>query len=95
MFLLYFLFYFFILTLCLHIQEAENEAIAIVCKLAGSHNVPAHIVHLSSADAIPQLTAAQQQGVPITVETTFHYLHLTSERVPDGSTRMYGVRKGR
>jgi allantoinase len=43
-------------------------------------------VHLSSSDAIPMVEAAQQRGVPITVETCPHYLHFASEEVPDGAT---------
>jgi allantoinase len=45
-----------------------------------------HIVHLSSAEALPQLRAAQEAGVKITAETCPHYLHFTAETVPDGAT---------
>ena len=34
-----------------------------------------HIVHLSSADAVPVLRKAQAEGVKITAETCPHYLH--------------------
>ncbi len=74
-------------------QAAENEAIALVCELAREYQVPSHIVHLSSAEAIPKLREAQRQGTPISVETTFHYLHLTAEHVPDGKTRMFLLTK--
>jgi allantoinase len=46
-----------------------------------------HVVHLSSADALPQLAAARAEGVPVTVETCPHYLALTAEEVADGDTR--------
>jgi allantoinase len=46
-----------------------------------------HVVHLSSAAALPLLAAARADGVPVTVETCPHYLALTAEEVPDGDTR--------
>src|SRR5678815_5962775 len=45
-----------------------------------------HIVHLSSADAIPVLREAQAAGVKITAETCPHYLHFAAEEVPAGAT---------
>lgn len=42
-----------------------------------------HIVHLSSADAIPIIEKAKKEGVNITVETCFHYLFFESETIPD------------
>ena len=65
---------------------AEDEAIAMVIDLARKHRCPAHIVHLSSASALPLLQAAQAEGVPITAETCLHYLAFAAEEVPDGST---------
>ncbi|MBK8255212.1 MAG: allantoinase AllB [Polyangiaceae bacterium] len=65
---------------------AEDEAIAMVIDLCAKHHCPAHIVHLSSASAIPMITAAHAQGVPITVETCLHYLTFSSEEVPPGRT---------
>lgn len=65
---------------------AEDEAIAMVIDLARKHHCPAHIVHLSSASAIPLLAAAQADGVPITAETCLHYLTFAAEDVPDGAT---------
>ena len=47
----------------------------------------AHIVHLSSADAVPMIRSAQREGVHITAETCPHYLVLTAEEVPDGATQ--------
>ena len=45
-----------------------------------------HIVHLSSADAVPVLRKAQAEGVKITAETCPHYLHFTAEEIVDGAT---------
>ena len=43
-----------------------------------------HIVHLSAADALPAIRSARADGIPLTVETCFHYLCLTSESIPKG-----------
>jgi allantoinase len=45
-----------------------------------------HIVHLSSAEAVPMLREAQAAGVKITAETCPHYLHFAAESVPAGAT---------
>ncbi len=45
-----------------------------------------HIVHLSSASAVPILRDAKAEGLPITVETCPHYLCLTAEEIPKGAT---------
>src|SRR4029450_10477251 len=52
---------------------AETRAIETVIDAARSTGCRAHIVHLSSADAVPALTAARKEGVRITVETCPHY----------------------
>jgi allantoinase len=46
----------------------------------------AHIVHLSSSDALPMIASARREGVPVTVETCPHYLALTAEEIADGAT---------
>lgn len=65
---------------------AEHDAIALVARLAGSIGVHVHIVHLSSADALPLLDAARARHIAITVETCPHYLHFAAEEIPDGAT---------
>jgi allantoinase len=45
-----------------------------------------HIVHLSSADALESLSAAKQEGLPITVETCPHYLFWNTKDIGDGAT---------
>jgi allantoinase len=66
---------------------AETRAIETVIDAARSTGCRAHIVHLSSADAVPALAAARQEGVRITVETCPHYLALSAEEVVDGATQ--------
>ncbi|GAA1637746.1 MULTISPECIES: allantoinase AllB [Brevibacterium] len=67
-------------------REAENVAIAHVIEAARETGGRAHILHLSSADALPQIAAAKAEGVRLTVETCPHYLVLTAEEIPDGAT---------
>jgi allantoinase len=67
-------------------DAAEVEAIALLVRLAESYRVPIHIVHLASAEPLPLLKEARARGVPITVETTPHYLWFSAERIPDGAT---------
>ncbi|MDN6134824.1 MAG: allantoinase AllB [Brevibacterium sp.] len=67
-------------------REAENVAIARVIDAARETGARAHILHLSSADALPQIAKAKAEGVRLTVETCPHYLVFTSEEIPDGAT---------
>ena len=66
---------------------AEDQAVAMIIELSRKHRCPAHIVHLSSASAIPLLKAAQDEGVRITAETCLHYLAFTSELIATGATQ--------
>src|SRR5205823_12070940 len=66
--------------------EAENEAVALMIRLARDTGCRIHIVHHSSADALPLLRNAKQFGLPITAETCPHYLHFAAEDIPDGAT---------
>ncbi|KAK2809011.1 hypothetical protein FQN50_004285 [Emmonsiellopsis sp. PD_5] len=66
----------------------ETTAITTILSLAPlAPSLPLHIVHLSTATAIPLLRAARRAGVKITAETCFHYLSLAAEEVGDGDTR--------
>ncbi len=67
-------------------DEAEVEAIALLIRLAEEFEAPIHIVHLSSAQALPLLAEARQRGVPVTVETCTQYLWFAAEEIPDGAT---------
>jgi len=67
-------------------RASENEAIAMMVRLCRETKARVHIVHHSSADALPSLRAARAEGLPITVETCPHYLTFAAEEVPDGAT---------
>jgi allantoinase len=67
-------------------REAENEAIAMMIRMARETQCRVHIVHLSSSDALPMLRAAKDEGLPITAETCPHYLTLAAEEIADGAT---------
>jgi allantoinase len=68
-------------------RAAENEAIEFLIRLAREFGARVHIVHLSSADAIPALRSARSAGLPLTVETCPHYLLFSAEEIPDGATQ--------
>ena len=68
-------------------RAAENEAIELLIRLSREFQARIHIVHLSSADAIPAVRSARAEGVPITVETCPHYLVFSAEEIPDGATQ--------
>lgn len=68
-------------------QKWEVDAIRLVIRLARETGCRTHIVHLSAADALPDLAQARAQGVPISAETCPHYLSFISEDIPDGATQ--------
>jgi allantoinase len=67
-------------------DAAEVEAIALLIRLADEFQTPVHIVHLSTAQALPLIAEARSRGVPITVETCVQYLWFAAENIPDGAT---------
>jgi allantoinase len=67
--------------------EAENRAIARVVEEARRTGGRAHVLHLSSADALDLLGKARADGVDVSVETCPHYLALDAESVPPGATQ--------
>lgn len=67
-------------------RAAENEAVELMIRLSREFDTRVHIVHLSSAEAIPLLRDAQAASVKITAETCPHYLHFAAEDVPAGAT---------
>ena len=68
-------------------DEAETTAIDRVIAGVRSTGARAHILHLSSAAALPALRAARAEGLAITVETCPHYLTIAAEDIPDGATQ--------
>jgi allantoinase len=67
-------------------KEIENLAVAEVIEAARRTGGHAHVLHLSSADAIATIAEARQHGVRVTAETCPHYLMLAAEEIPDGAT---------
>ena len=67
-------------------DQAEVDAIRLMIRLCREHRFRLHIVHLSSALALPILREARAEGLPITVETCPHYLYFAAEDTPDGAT---------
>jgi allantoinase len=67
-------------------DRAELEAITLLIRLAEEFQSPIHIVHLSSAEALPLLAAARDRGVPVSAETCVQYLWFAAEDIPDGAT---------
>jgi allantoinase len=65
----------------------EDEAIALMIRLCAETGCRTHIVHLSSADSLPQLAAARALGLPLTVETGQHYLFFNAEEIGEGQTQ--------
>src|SRR6185437_13094191 len=54
--------------------------------LCMKHRFRLHIVHLSTARALPMIRAARMEWLPVTVETCPHYLHCAAEDIADGAT---------
>jgi allantoinase len=67
-------------------SEAELSAIRLLLSLCRECEFRLHIVHLSTSQALSELRAARSEGLPVTVETCPHYLHLASEAIADGAT---------
>ncbi|MFJ3958226.1 allantoinase AllB [Arthrobacter sp. NPDC090010] len=67
-------------------RGAENKAIAEVIERTRWTGARAHILHLSSSDALPMIASAKRDGVNLTVETCPHYLTLNAEEIPNGAT---------
>ena len=67
-------------------HQAEDVAITELLELAARHGARVHVLHLSSAAALPAIAAAREAGGRVTVETCPHYLTLSAEEIPDGRT---------
>ena len=68
-------------------REWEHAAIGLMIDLCREFRCHVHIVHLSSADALPMIARAREEGLPLTVETCPHYLTFAAEDIPDGDPR--------
>ena len=67
-------------------DEAELAAIRLMLALCSQYGFRLHIVHLATALALEDLRAARASGLPVSVETCPHYLHLEAEKIADGAT---------
>jgi allantoinase len=67
-------------------DDAELSAIRMMLALCRQYKFRLHIVHLSSSLALPELRAAKSEGLPVSVETCPHYLHLVAEDISDAET---------
>ncbi|MFC4784348.1 allantoinase AllB [Nocardioides sp. MAHUQ-72] len=67
-------------------RAAEDRAIGALVGLVRETGCRVHVLHLSSADAVPLLAAARAEGLPITAETCPHYLSFEAERIREGGT---------
>lgn len=67
-------------------RRAEDAAVELVLRLALETGARAHVVHLSSSDALPLFRRAREEGARLSVETCPHYLTFASEEIPDGAT---------
>ena len=65
---------------------AERAAIERVVAEARRTGARTHLLHLSSAEVLPDLRAARAADVDLSVETCPHYLVLAATDVPDGGT---------
>ncbi|CAE6433385.1 unnamed protein product [Rhizoctonia solani] len=67
-------------------ETFETDAIKLIVKLLQKYPLlRCHIVHLSAHSAIPIVRYARNElKLPLTVETCFHYLTLTSNEIPKG-----------
>lgn len=68
-------------------RAAENRAIENVIAASSRTGCRVHILHLSSADAVPLVADAKRSGVRITAETCPHYLSFAAEEIADGATQ--------
>ncbi|MGA9447442.1 MAG: allantoinase AllB [Candidatus Sulfotelmatobacter sp.] len=67
-------------------DEAELAAIRMMLSLCREYGFRLHIVHLSTSQALQELRAARSDGLPVSVETCPHYLHLSAETIANGAT---------
>lgn len=68
-------------------DEAELQAIEHMLRLCREFGFRLHIVHLATAKAVDILRSARAEGLPVSVETCPHYLHLEAEQIVDGATQ--------
>ena len=55
-------------------KKAEVEAVRWACEAAGETGASLHVVHVSCAEALAEVTSAKQAGVDVTAEVCPHHL---------------------
>ncbi len=65
-------------------DAAEVAAVELLVRLCRETGCRVHIVHVSSAEVLPILRSARQEGLAVTAETCPHYLTFAAEEIPDG-----------
>ncbi len=70
--------------------EAEVEAVRADIAVCRETGCALHLQHLSCAESVALIRAAQAEGLPVTGEVTPHHLALAAEDIPgdDGNWRM-------
>ncbi len=66
-------------------KKWENDAIDLMIRMCRKHQCAVHIVHVASAEALPQIAAAKAEGLPITAETCTQYIYFNAETIPDAN----------
>ena len=66
-------------------DAAEVEAVEMLIRLCRETGCRVHIVHVASAEVLPVLRRAREEGLPSTAETCPHYLTFAAEEIPDGA----------
>jgi allantoinase len=69
-------------------DKAEYRSIEQLIELAQRSRARIHIVHLSSATALPLIAQAKAKRVAITAETCPHYLSFDAETIGDRATEL-------
>jgi allantoinase len=67
--------------------EMEVRAVRLMIELCRATRCRTHIVHLSCADALPDIEKAKDEGLPFTAETCPHYLTFAADGIPAGATQ--------
>lgn len=67
-------------------DEAECAAIEGLIHIAETSRARIHIVHLSSAAALPLIATAKAKQLRVTAETCPHYLTFDADAIADGAT---------
>lgn len=68
----------------------ETAAVKMLIELCAETGCAVHLVHLSAVEPLVMLREARASGLPITVETSPHYLYFAAEDIPDRATQFKG-----